>query len=129
MILLRRIRHLGSWLAVLAILVASLAPTLSQAFGTGAAQGWIEVCSAAGSRWIASDAGVSDTAPATSDEHPLAHCPYCHIHADGGLPAPGDALTLLLQGLSEARPPAFLQAPRTLHAWLSAQPRAPPASS
>jgi Protein of unknown function (DUF2946) len=127
--LTRPLRRLTAWIAALVMLMVALAPAISQAVGASDAKAWIEVCSTAGSRWIAADATPGDPPPQPSADHLLAHCPFCHIHVDQGVPAPANAQTLLLTGLGEARPAAFLQAPRTPHAWVSAQPRAPPAAA
>jgi hypothetical protein len=121
----RLTRRFASWIAVLAILMAALAPAVSPALGTTGAASWVEVCTAQGSKWVQADAGTGgDSAPGA--EHALEHCPYCSIHpnAVGIPPAPLQALPAA--ELAHAVPLAFLAAPRTLHAWVSAQPRAPP---
>jgi Protein of unknown function (DUF2946) len=109
---------------MLAILMAALAPSVSQALGLSKGISWIEVCTAQGSKWLQGDLDGSGSAPAS--EHVLEHCPYCSLHvlALGMPPAPG--LVAPVPRLRHDRPMAFLAAPRTLHAWVSAQPRAPP---
>jgi len=120
----RRITRLvASWIAVLAVLMAALAPAASHAVGSQGAASWVEVCTAQGSRWVQNDAG-GDSIPGA--EHALEHCPYCSIHPNAvGIP-PAPLQDLPAAGLAHAVPQAFLAAPRTLHAWVSAQPRAPP---
>ena len=114
----------------MALLLVTLAPALSQPLGVAGDRGWVEVCSAAGSRWVPADTAPDEPIPASSGEHLLDHCPCCHLHVDSVVPASAPWPALLLPpGLAEARPSAFLHAPRTLHAWVSAQPRAPPAAS
>lgn len=110
--------------------MVTLAPAVSQALGVSGDRAWVEVCSAAGSRWVPADAAPDVPLPAPPGEQALAHCPGCLFHVDHVVPAaaPWPALRLP-PGLGEVRPSAFLQAPRTLHAWVGAQPRAPPASS
>ena len=109
---------------MLAILLASLAPSVSQALGLAKGGSWIEVCTAQGSKWLQGDWDGSGGAPASG--HVLDHCPYCSLHAPvlGMPPAPGLVAPVPLPG--HDRPLAFLAAPRTLHAWVSALPRAPP---
>ena len=121
-----RLRFTG-WVAILVVLLASLAPSLSHALGATQGASWVEICTAQGSKWVqgdSADSGGSKSAPAFA--HPLEHCPYCSIH----MPALGLPPTLLIVplelGLEAEVPPAFLAAPRTSHAWVSAQPRAPP---
>lgn len=118
-------RRLTSWIAALAILLASLAPALSHAVASATGSNWIQICTAQGSKWIQAGEDGSEQAPASA--HVLDHCPYCSLHAPTlGLP-PAKALAHLPPvGLSHEVPRAFLSAPRTLHAWVRAQPRAPP---
>lgn len=122
----RPARTLSTWIAVLAILVSALLPSVSQALGAASPAAWVEVCSAQGSKWIPADEGGSDTQGA---EHLLEHCPYCSLHTPTlALPPVPPPLTLRLD-LGHAVPAAFLSAPVTLHAWRAALPRAPPAQS
>lgn len=108
----------------MAILLASLAPSLSLALASATGATWFEVCTTQGSRWIQAGEDGSERAPASA--HVLDHCPYCSLHAPTlGLP-PASSLTHLPRRLAHEVPLAFLAAPRTLHAWVSAQPRAPP---
>lgn len=125
--MLRARRQLTSWIAILAVLVASLAPSVSHALGLNKGASWMEVCSAQGSKWQQTDSDESRGAPAAG--HVLEHCPYCSIHAPAlGMPPAPEVAPLSLD-LTDEFPLAFLAAPRTLHAWLSAQPRAPPSFS
>jgi hypothetical protein len=117
-------RRLTSWIAALAILLASLAPALSHALASATGSTWIEICTTQGSKWIKAGEDGSEHSPASA--HVLDHCPYCSLHAPTlGLP-PATHLAHLPLRLSLEVPLAFLSAPRTLHAWVSAQPRAPP---
>lgn len=121
-----RLRFTG-WVAILVVLLASLAPSLSHALGATDGASWVEVCTAQGSKWVQGDStasGVSKNAPTSS--HLLEHCPYCSIHMPAlGVP-PTPLVVPLDLGLEAEFPPAFLAAPRASHAWVSAQPRAPP---
>jgi hypothetical protein len=115
-----------SWIAALAILLASLAPSLSHAQGSVKAASWIEICTSQGSKWIAepTDSPIAPAAPTAS--HVFEHCSVCSIHAPAlGLPPIPGLVPLPIEGHGEF-PPAFHAAPRTLHAWVSARPRAPP---
>lgn len=121
-------RHIASWVATLAILMAALAPAISQALDLQGRVGWIEVCTTQGAKWVKADANAG-TESEPGAEHEAGHCPYCTLHPNlvGLPPAPLQALPAPASG--RAVPAAFLSAPRTLHAWVSAQPRAPPCSS
>jgi hypothetical protein len=117
-------RRLTSWIAALAILLASLAPALSHALASATGFTWIEICTTQGSKWIKTGEDGSEPGPASA--HVLDHCPYCSLHAPTlGLPPAAHWAHLPLR-LSHEVPLPFLTAPRTLHAWVSAQPRAPP---
>lgn len=101
----------------------ALAPLASQALGPRQSEAWIEICGVNGAKWIKADAG--SPAQPQPGAHPLDHCPYCSVHASalGMPPAP---LLLHPAALRYEVPQAFLAAPRTLHAWRTAQARAPP---
>lgn len=114
-------------MAALAILLASLAPSLSQALGSSKPGSWVEVCTAQGSKWVSAQGDGSPSAPTAG--HAFEHCPFCSMHAPAlGLPPSSDPLPLQLEGQADF-PPAFHAAPHTLHAWVSALPRAPPQHS
>ena len=117
-------RRLPTWIAALAILLASLAPALSHAFASASGSDWVEICTAQGAKWVKMGEDGADRVPGSA--HSLDHCPFCSLHAPTlGLP-PVTNLALQPLRLSEEVPPAFLFAPHTLHVWVSAQPRAPP---
>lgn len=105
----------------------ALAPTLSHALQDRQADLLMAVCSAQGTHFIAAEAGLSGlpTGSHTAPAQPLEHCPWCHLQgADGAVP-PAPA-AVVLQAPQAVVPRLFLAAPRTLHAWRAAQPRAPP---
>lgn len=117
-------RRITAWLSCLVLLFAALAPSVSHALQSSRGAGWVEVCTADGSRWVA--AGAEDSNPLPAQAHGLEHCPFCSLHAPTpGLP-PADLLVVPPAGRDATLPPAFLHAPSTAHAWRSAQPRAPP---
>ena len=121
---LRAHSRLTSWIAALAILLASLAPSLSHALASATGASWVEICTAQGAKWIQADEDGAEPAPASANV--LEHCPYCSLQAPTlGLP-PATGWSQPPLRLAQELPLAFLAAPRTLHAWLSAQPRAPP---
>jgi hypothetical protein len=123
-----RPRRFASWIAVLAVLMAALAPALSQAFGSGVSSAWLEICTVEGSKWVQAGAAPADDS-SPSAEHTLEHCPYCTLQVPHlGLP-PSALASVPTPDLAHAVPLAFLAAPRRLHAWVSAQPRAPPTLS
>lgn len=119
-------RRFVSWIACFAILMSALAPAISHALRGGSPDTWAEVCTALGAKLVQVDGGSANTSsPGAPGDHLSQHCPYCSLHSTVGLP-PTAASSLALQPLVYAVPRLFLAAPRTLHAWVSAQPRAPP---
>lgn len=121
----RALRRLLLWTAALAVLMAALAPAVAQAVMTGSGASWVEVCTAQGAKWISvDDAGDPSTSKAM---HGLEHCPYCSLQLPTADLPPTPPAQLPAPVRVAMFPPAFEAAPRTLHAWVSAQPRAPPA--
>jgi hypothetical protein len=125
-------RHLNAcnWLALVAVLAMALLPTVSHALAHGQGTGttWAEVCTPQGMKMVAVD--LDDAAPgaagsAQAGSH-LEHCPYCTGSVTPqGLP-PSTFSLPDFDARAGLVPPLFLQAPHTLFAWRSAQPRAPP---
>ena len=120
-------RRLTTWIAIFAILAMAFAPAISQALGRwqGAASwSWAEICRSPGS--ATSSPADSEPAGDAALVHLFEHCPYCSNHTPTlGLP-PADHPLVFIPPFRDEAPAAFLQAPRPLHAWASAQPRAPP---
>lgn len=129
--LLPRVRlQRAAWIALLAMLMAALAPAVSQLLQRGSSTAWVEICRAGGgTAWVAvADLRAQDTqpTPAKGQPHLLDHCPYCSLqaHALPPVPAQPQLAAAALPGFLE--PAAFLHAPHTAHAWRPAQSRAPP---
>lgn len=121
-------RKLFSWMACAAVLMGSLAPILTHALERSPGNNWVEVCTAMGSQWVKAD-GTSQAPGETPADHAQQHCPYCSSHVPVlGVP-PATATVLVLPTLRVGLPELFLLAPRTLFAWSTAQPRAPPSFS
>lgn len=123
--MLRRAHRLAvSWIALVAVLMASLAPALSHATGRSDFANWTQVCTAAGTAPVAAGDGTVPHDPAAL--HGLEHCPYCGLHVDA-FPVPSAPPTVHApMPLGDIVPAAFLHADETLGVWRSAQPRAPP---
>ncbi len=113
-----------TWLACLAVLFGALAPAVSHALQGGAGDPLRDICSA--SPAASSDGTSGKPAPGGEIPFSMQHCPYCTLHAPDLAPAPATCGTVILADLAIDPPALFLVAPRTLHAWASANPRAPP---
>jgi Protein of unknown function (DUF2946) len=118
-----------TWLACLAMLLVAFAPLIAKAARADGAPAWAEICSAAGSRWVAVSGPADDQKPGPASGHQLGHCPYCTVHGPDLAPAPNAPMVLPAEGLQFAMPRLFLGPPRTPFAWTAAQPRAPPTFS
>ena len=126
--LTRTTHRLAAWLAMLAMLLGALAPTVAQAVvAAQGGPGWVQVCSASGMVWVQTDAidgdnAVADVGKSMADAS--RHCPWCNLHGAVGLP-PASVQTPLLAPGAEPLPEPFrsaLPAPP----WPAAQSRAPP---
>ncbi len=118
-------RQLTLRIALFAMLMAALMPTLSHALQAGGSKAWIEVCTVVGAKWVTPEnSNPDEQAPASMAS--MDHCPYCSTQ--GQLRAL--TLSLTLASASSALqfdvPRLFLLAPLTHHAWARALPRAPP---
>jgi hypothetical protein len=125
-------KRFTAWIACIAILMASFAPSVSHAMAAAAAPGSVlaEICSTAGIQVIRLDTGQAPdgSVPAGHELH-FEHCPYCLPHSDAmGLP-PGAMAVSPTGGESASFPSLFYQSPHPLFVWAAAQSRAPPASS
>jgi hypothetical protein len=128
----RGFRLWSSWIAMLAILMTALAPTVSHALARSdhADAGWVEICRGAGSTWIyigSADVTQAGHPPSDTYGHALDHCPYCTLHAahPGSPPAPM-AIDLLVLGHATPQLPASVLQARL--AWYRALSRGPPVS-
>jgi hypothetical protein len=114
-------RTVSSWIALLAILMVTFVPTVTQALATSTGLPWERMCSAAN---VTVDRGGRPAAPALL--HAFEHCPYCTLHADLAPPPDPRIVDASTVFAFRAFPVAFTRAPRGNAAWASAQPRAPP---
>lgn len=123
-----RLRRLWTMLAILSLLLMALLPTLSRVQARPTSPAWMSLCGPASYTVnpIPNQGPPDEPGAPQQAFHQLDHCPFCHLHADALPPAPAVA-TWLAWAPSDRHPPAaFLHAPSTLHAWVAAQPRAPP---
>lgn len=113
------------------MLAFALMPTLSRALafsGSGNSNGnadWAAICTPQGMQWLPSAATPAD-AGVPAQTLALDPCGFCALAGAGAAPPPVLAHILHLPLRSAAPPALFLHARHALHAWASAQPRAPP---
>jgi Protein of unknown function (DUF2946) len=116
-------RQLIHWIAILAILMSAVAPSISQAVAIAEhGKGFtVEICSASGQKMVQK----VDLDEETSHQSASEPCPYCVMHSTLVLPinttldfAEPEALNLY--------PQLFYQSPKTLFSWIKLPARAPP---
>ena len=131
-------RLISAWIAIGAILLSALMPTVSMALegvrdkSTVADGSWIEVCSIQGSSWVrmAADGRVLATSPHKPLDAPASahgeHCPYClHQAASFALPPPQPFVLPVWPHHGKLLALKTPSAPLAL-AWLTPAARAPP---
>jgi hypothetical protein len=116
-------RHLSHWIAVFAILMSSVAPTVSQAVslaqhGQGIS---IEVCTTTGIQMTQ----VIDASDADEPTQANSHCPLCVVHGNFVLPLNYE-LSFAKPVNNNIYPQLFYQSPKPLFAWVALPSRAPP---
>ena len=116
-------RHLAHWVAIVAVLMSSVAPTVSQAVslaqhGQGIS---IEVCSATGVKMTQ----VIDVNDADESAKVGGHCPLCVVQGNYALPL-NHELSFAKPVNSNIYPQLFYQSPKPLFAWVALPSRAPP---
>lgn len=122
--LTRSARSLTAWIASFAMLVAALAPALSQAaYRASGDLRWVEICTASGIRHITVDAGPQD--PGDNLVRPASACVFCSLFADA-LPVPCGALDVPVVQGEDIRVVFSLHLPRPGPLWAASCPRAPP---
>jgi len=111
---------LASWLTLLSLVLATLAPGVARAwsFAQGDASPWGMVCST--SAKAKTDAPVGGASAADAQDS------CCLLRCD--LLAPPSSVELAVPGslFGTSVPLLFLHAPGPLFAWIAAQPRGPP---
>jgi len=116
------------WAALLALMLATLAPGVAHALRhlRGETMPWSQLCSATGSKrlvfeWQADDTGSSPRAHTFEQ-----HCAACLLHQGDGAAPPIAAGIVLRNELGSALPALRALEPRPPSPWYRAPPRAPP---
>lgn len=127
MFLSRVHRRFTAWLAMLAMVLGALAPTVAQAVVASSDRaGWVEVCSVSGMIWVQADTGTpSSDSPSAPVADVSMHCPWCTLHGGAVDLPPVSVLAEPLPRQTEP-PPAFFRAVTLTGTWAVAHARAPP---
>jgi hypothetical protein len=111
-------------IAMMAILMGSLAPTISQAIvNNNTVTGFTaEICTTTGVKMTQAMGGTEN---ADESKNIVNHCPYCVMHGAYDLPV-NNTLTFAKPEAHQLHPQLFYQSPKPLFAWVSLPSRAPP---
>lgn len=124
---LRLIRNRILWIAMLAILFGSVAPSLSTFVGKAVGKVWVEICTSTGTKFVALD---GDEAPESGSLHTSVHCPYCRLQQDLPAIAHAPGVLVLADGSVRRAPrPPALTPPLSAAVWPAHHSRAPPSFS
>lgn len=129
-------QKLASWVALLVILFAALAPAVSHAFATESTPLtlWQEICTAQGTKFVSSVVTLSSEQSASAQDDQsmqphvgaLEHCPFCTNQIAAVSLPPGNHV-LFVAALNTADRPDIYQAPVVQTYFQSAHlSRAPP---
>lgn len=113
------------WIALLAVLFGTLAPTVSHALVAVSPAETVQICSVQGYKLIKLPGTDTDQQP-SSMQQSMQHCAFCTLHGGDTALIPSLALTLTAIAGRAVHPLLFYSAPHTLYAWSIAHPRAPP---
>ena len=116
------------WSMLLALLLATLAPSVAHALRhlRGDTMPWSHLCSATGGKRLIFEPGDAD--PQRQRSHADV-CVYCALHHDGAAPAPASPPPALRDDLAAPLLWHALRALQPASDWPRAQPRAPPVQS
>ena len=118
-------RRFTAWLAMLALVMSALAPTVSQAVVMSSERGdWLEVCTTTGVMWVKADSAAADdgTMPMAGHEQ---GCYIC-THTVTGAPPVLTGITAPVMGQPSLRFDSLASSAHTAVPWAAAQSRAPP---
>ncbi|MGS5085427.1 DUF2946 domain-containing protein [Hydrogenophaga sp. A37] len=120
-------RRFTTWLALLAMVLGALAPTVAQAVVASSDRAdWVEVCSVSGMIWVQADASAaSSDSPSAPVADASMHCPWCTLHGGAADLPPVSVLAEPLRRQTEP-PSAFFHAVTLSGTWAVAHARAPP---
>lgn len=131
--LARRANCFTAWIAILAVLLAALAPSLARALSPlpQEAMPWSEICTMGGTQTMVAPGTdpESDSGSGSGQGMLSPHCPFCLTHHNLLLPPlPTSGFLPVTDKLTEFFLPANVSPPPRF-TGIAAEPRAPPATS
>lgn len=123
--LTKRLRRWIVQAALFAVTFLAVAPTISHWVAATTRMAWVEVCTTAGVKRVAVQAGE---APAPADPHGAGtHCPFCRLQGDQPLDLAPQLALLAVPDLAHIAPDApYAPPPRAARPWAPSLSRAPP---
>jgi hypothetical protein len=116
-------RHFAAWFAMLAMLCALVAPSISHAVSAAHGEIFIEMCGVSGTKLVSISGDSSDRSTTSAPEH----CKLCSVHGESwALPSSMQAAMFPIAA-GERHPLLFFRSSSPLAVWSPAQSRAPPA--
>lgn len=118
-------RRFTTWLAMLALVMSALAPTVSQAVVMSSDRAdWLEVCTTTGVMWVKADLAATDDGTMPMVGHDQG-CDIC-THIVTGAPPVLSGIATPVMGQPSARPQTLVASAHPAVLWAPAQSRAPP---
>lgn len=118
----------SAWIALFAVLLNALAPTLSYAMAAGRGGAVVEMCTSFGLKKVVVSKAGGDGAPSVA--HGIKHCPFC-LSADSVSAPPGGGVSALPTAAGAVS--AVVSASSIIHdpllSWSAAHKRGPPVLS
>jgi hypothetical protein len=124
----RKLLNRSAWIALFAVLLNALAPTLSYAMAAGRGAAVVEMCTSFGLKKVVVSKAGEESAPSAMQG--IQHCPFCLSADSASAPPPGavSALPALPDAVSAAVPvSSIIHDP--LLSWSAAHKRGPPVLS
>jgi hypothetical protein len=118
-------RRFTTWLAMLALVMSALAPTVSQALVLSSERAdWLEVCTTTGVMWVKADSAAAGDSSVPMAGHEQG-CDIC-THTISGAPPVLTVIATPAIAQRSAQPQALASSAHTAVLWAPAQSRAPP---
>jgi hypothetical protein len=114
-----------AWIAIMAILLTVLAPSVNHLLPQASAAQTLELCTSHGLKLVA-DTGHAPGQQGDPVQPGADHCAYCGVHAATHAAIPPSPAVAIAAGGNFSHPALFYHSPRLLFAWTVASSRAPP---
>jgi hypothetical protein len=116
-------RHFTAWFAMLAMLCAMVAPSISHAMSAARGEIFIEMCGISGTKLVPISGDTSKRSTPSAPDH----CKLCSMHGETCAPPSNMQAGMFPVDAGERYPSLFFQSSSPLAVWSPVQSRAPPA--